>query len=357
MIKKTPLYQTHLKYGGDMVEFAGYYLPIRYEGLGVIAEHHAVRKAAGLFDVSHMGELIISGERAEEALNFLLTNDISGMYDGQIRYSVVANENGGAIDDVLVYRKNSQEFMLVVNASNTEKDINWIKARLPKDVGFKDITDEVALLAIQGPKSKDIMLSLAKEEELPQKFYTFKDNVSIKDINCMVSRTGYTGEFGYEIYCRPDDSEKLYEYLMQAGKKHGLTPAGLGARDTLRLEAGMPLYGHELGEDIPLSEVDLGFAIKLNKEDFIGKSAIENHTPLYKRVGAIVTRGIAREGDKVFSGEEEVGVVTSGTHSPTLGKGIAVLRLKAGFVDQPLEAVVRSRRLKLELTPLPFYKK
>ncbi|MCL2675805.1 MAG: glycine cleavage system aminomethyltransferase GcvT [Firmicutes bacterium] len=356
-MKKTALYDAHIHRGGHMVEFAGHELPVRYENYGVIAEHNAVRKAAGLFDVSHMGEIIISGKNAETALNYLLTNDIRGMYDGQVRYSPLPNERGGAVDDVLVYRYNSEKFLLVVNASNLAKDAEWIASRLPSDVTFDNISENIAQIALQGPLYKDIMVRLTVEEELPAKYYSFKDNVAVRDVKCLISRTGYTGENGYELYCAGADAMKLYGYLMEVGAELGLIPAGLGARDTLRLEAGMPLYGHELGEDIPLSEVDLGFAIKMGKEDFIGKTALLSHVPAYCRIGAKVLKGIAREGDKVFCGEVEVGTVTSGTHSPTLGFPIAVLRVLNEYKDKPLAASVRGRMLELEIVPLPFYKK
>ncbi|MBR2970798.1 MAG: glycine cleavage system aminomethyltransferase GcvT [Clostridia bacterium] len=357
MAKRTPLYDIHVKYGGQIVDFAGYELPVQYEGLGVIKEHTAVRTQAGLFDVSHMGEIVVSGERAEEALNNLLTNDIRGMYDGQIRYSLLPNDKGGAVDDVLVYRISQTAYLIVVNASNADKDARHIAARLPQDVTFANISDAVAQVALQGPNSEAILKKLVAEEFIPKKYYSFTKNVVIGGIRCLISRTGYTGEFGYEIYCGNIDACDLYEAIMEAGKEHGLVPAGLGARDTLRLEAAMPLYGHELGEDIPVNEVGLGFGIKMGKESFVGKAALEAHEPEYERVGArLVDRGIAREHCDVYCGDEKVGIVTSGTHAPTLGYPIAMLRIKKG-VEGQLTVDVRGRRLKIELIPLPFYKK
>jgi len=358
MAKRTPLYDCHIKHGGKIVDFAGYELPVQYEGLGVITEHVAVRTKAGLFDVSHMGELIVSGPDAESALNYLLTNDIRGMYDGQVRYSVLPNPNGGAIDDVLVYRVNGEKFLIVVNASNADKDAAWISSNLKGNVKFENISSKVAQIALQGPISKEIMLKLVTEDELPQKYYSFKWEVNVGGVKCLISRTGYTGEFGYELYCEDVDGIKLYDIVMAAGKDLGLVPAGLGARDTLRLEAGMPLYGHELGEEIMIDEVDLGFAIKMGKEDFVGKAALEAHTPEYQRVGAtVVDRGIPREHCDVYCGDEIVGMVTSGTQSPSLKMPIAVLRIKLGYEDKPLEADVRGKRVGLKLIPMPFYKK
>jgi len=358
MAKRTPLYECHVKHGGKIVDFAGYELPVQYEGLGVITEHTAVRTKAGLFDVSHMGEVIVSGPDAESALNYLLTNDIRGMYDGQVRYSLLPNEKGGAIDDVLVYRVNGEKFLVVVNASNADKDAAWISANLKGDVKFENVSNKVAQIALQGPISKDIMLKLVKDEDLPQKYYSFKWEVNVGGVKCLISRTGYTGEFGYELYCEDCDGVKLYDIVMAAGKDEGLVPAGLGARDTLRLEAAMPLYGHELEEDIPVDEVGLGFAIKMQKEDFVGKAALENHTPAYERVGAtVIDRGIPREHCDVYCGDELVGTVTSGTQSPLLKMPVAMLRIKLGYADKPLEADVRGRRIGLKVIPMPFYKK
>jgi len=358
MAKRTPLYDCHIKHGGKIVDFAGYELPVQYEGFGVITEHIAVRTKAGLFDVSHMGELIVSGPDAENSLNYLLTNDIRGMYDGQVRYSILPNEKGGAVDDVLVYRVNANCFLVVVNASNADKDAAWISSRLKGDVKFENISENVAQIALQGPISKEIMLKLVTEDELPQKYYSFKKEVMVGGVKCLISRTGYTGEFGYELYCGAADGVKLYDVVMEAGKDLGLVPAGLGARDTLRLEAGMPLYGHELGEDIMIDEVDLGFAIKMQKEDFVGKQALVNHTPEYQRVGAtVVDRGIPREHCDVYCGDELVGTVTSGTQSPSLKMPIAVLRIKLGYAEKELVADVRGKRVALKVIPMPFVKK
>ena len=355
MAKRTPLYDMHVKYGGQIVDFAGYELPVQYEGLGVIKEHIAVRTQAGLFDVSHMGELVISGENAEAAVNNLITNEVRTMYDGQVKYSLMPNDKGGIVDDVLVYKVSGTCFLLVVNASNVEKDANWVSSRLPEGVSFANISDSVSQLALQGPNSAAIIRKLASEESIPTKYYTFNKDVVVAGKHCLVSRTGYTGEFGYEIYCANEDACYLYEALMEAGKEEGLVPAGLGARDTLRFEAAMPLYGHELGEDIYANETGLGFCIKMAKENFVGKAALEAHAPEYERVGAkLIDRGIARENCPVYLGDEQVGYVTSGTHSPTLGYPVAMLRIKKGIEGQ-LTVDVRGRRLKIERVPLPFY--
>ncbi len=357
MAKRTALYENHVAHGGKIVEFAGYELPVQYEA-GVITEHMTVRTKVGIFDVSHMGELIVKGKNAEGAVNRLVTNEVRGMYDGQVRYSLMTNEKGGAVDDVLIYRIDAECFLLVVNASNLEKDAAWVSSHLPQDVEFENISAKVSQIALQGPKSAEVMKKLLKEEFIPKKYYSFTKETEIEGMKCLVSRTGYTGEFGYEIYCGNADAPALFELLLKVGAEEGILPCGLGARDTLRFEAAMPLYGHELGEDIPVNEVDLGFAIKMGKEDFIGKKALEAHEPEYVRVGAkVVDRGIVREHTDVYCGNEKVGLATSGTHSPYLGYAVAMLRVKKEFVDKPLEADVRGRRLKLEIVPLPFYKK
>lgn len=357
MAKKTALYDKHLALGGRMVEFAGYSLPVQYSG--IIEEHRAVRNSAGLFDVSHMGEFLFKGKDAERALNFLLTNDISGMYDGQGRYSLLPNERGGAVDDVIVGRENAEKFWVVVNAANREKDAEWVRAHLPAgDVAFFDLSDDIAQLALQGPESEEILARVMKREDIPAKYYSFRHDVVLGGMTVTVARTGYTGEDGFEVYCLNALAEKVYDVLERAAQDAGveMLPCGLGARDTLRLEAGMPLYGHELSEDIPVNEVGLGFAVKKNKEDFVGKSAILAHTPEYCRIGARVKeRGIVREHCDIYCGSELVGVSTSGTHSPTLGCGIAMLRVKRDFADRELEADVRGRRVPLVAVTLPFY--
>lgn len=359
MARKTALYDRHIALGGKMVEFAGYMLPVQYSGITL--EHRAVRQEAGIFDVSHMGEFLFTGEGAEEALNRLLTNDIRGMRDGQARYSLMANERGGAVDDVIVGRERADKFWMVVNAANRDKDAEWVKAHLTGDgVRFRDVSDDVTQVALQGPAAEKILSAVAKKEDIPAKYYTFSPDVSVGGVSAVVARTGYTGEDGFELYVMNAVGERLCDILDDAAKAAGvtLTPCGLGARDTLRLEAGMPLYGHELGEDIPVTETGLGFAIKKDKGEFVGREAIAGHVPEYCRVGARVAgRGIVREQCDIYSGDELVGKSTSGTFSPTLGEGICMLRIRRAFVDRPLEADVRGRRIPLERVELPFYKR
>lgn len=357
--KKTPLYQKHEDAGAKIVPFAGYLLPVQYTD--VIEEHMAVRQKAGLFDVSHMGEIVFKGPDALKNINNLFTNNFTGMANGRVRYSPMCNEKGGVVDDLIVYRMAEDEYFVVVNAANREKDVNWMRQHLQGDVQMEDASESWAQIALQGPRSYDILAKLAKAEDIPEKYYTFKDNIEVAGVNCLVSKTGYTGEDGYELYCAPQNAPALWDALLAAGKDEGLIPCGLGARDTLRLEAGMPLYGHEMNDEISPLETGLGFAVKMDKEDFIGKEAIAlRGAPLVTRVGLKVTgRGIAREHNAVYIGEEKIGETTSGTHCPYLGGAFAMAMVAADKAETgaQVEIDVRGRRIAAEIVPLPFYKK
>ncbi|HZJ77805.1 MAG TPA: glycine cleavage system aminomethyltransferase GcvT [Clostridia bacterium] len=357
---KTPLYEMHVKYEGKIVPFAGYLLPVQYK-TGIATEHISVRTKAGMFDVSHMGELTLEGPDALKNLQNLLTNNFEGMYDGQVRYSPMCNEKGGVVDDLLVYRKNENSYLIVVNAANHDKDVAWVKSHIKGDVIFKDISADIAQIALQGPLSKDILTKLVNEDCLPVKYYSFKENVLIDGIDCLVSKTGYTGESGYEIYTSNKFAIDLWEKLMVAGEEFGLIPCGLGSRDTLRLEAAMPLYGHEMSDDISPLETGLGFCVKLDKDDFIGKRAIlEKGAPKIKRIGVeLIDRGIARESCKVYQGEKEIGTTTSGTMCPYIKKAVAMAFVGVDSVDNGDEVFVdvRGKKLRAKVVPLPFYKK
>jgi len=369
MEKKTPLYDWHVKYKGKIVPFAGYLLPVQYE-TGVIKEHMAVRTAAGLFDVSHMGEVTFTGKDALKNIQMLVTNDCSRMVDGQVKYSPMCNEHGGVVDDLLIYRKNENSYLVVINAANREKDVAWMKAHLFGDVVFEDISDDVAQLALQGPNAETILMKLTDASKLPVKYYTFTDHVSVAGIDCLVSRTGYTGEDGFELYCKPEEAGKLWEALIEAGNANGntdsndtaqgLIPCGLGARDTLRLEAAMPLYGHEMDDDISPLETGLQFAVKLDKEDFIGKAALQAKKVTRKRIGLLITgRGIARENCSVYLGGRQIGFTTSGTHCPYIGKPVAmaIVDISDAQTGATVEVEVRGRRITAEIVDLPFYKR
>ena len=367
MEKKTPLYDCHVAAGGKIVPFAGYLLPVQY-GTGVIAEHMAVRQKAGLFDVSHMAEIVLEGAEAVNRVNMLTTVFVNEMTDGQVKYSPMCNEQGGVVDDLMIYRLREDKYLLVVNAANHEKDYAWIKRHMaPNDsVKLTDISDDVAQLALQGPASETILKKLAPDESIPTVYYTFVEKGKItlnsgKVIEALISKTGYTGEDGYEIYCAPADAPELWDTLLEAGKDEGLIPCGLGARDTLRMEAAMPLYGHELNDELTPKESGIGYFCKMDKPDFIGKAAIEaKGVPTIKRVGLKITgRGIAREHSDVYVNGEKVGQVTSGTHCPFIGQAIAMAYVPKALseVGQVVQIDVRGRMIDAEVVKLPFYKK
>jgi len=364
MDKKTPLYDRHVSLKGRIVPFGGYLLPVQYEA-GVIAEHMAVRTKAGLFDVSHMGEVVYAGKDAMKALNHVITNDISDMAIGQARYSPMCNEQGGVVDDLIVYRTAEDEYTVVVNASNREKDTAWMRAHLTGgDVRFEDISEGIAQVALQGPLSEKILRKLADETSIPKRYYTCVPKAKVAGRDClMVSRTGYTGETGFEIYCEAADAESLWDALMQAGAEFGILPCGLGARDTLRLEAAMPLYGHELSDDITPLEADLEWAIDLSKEEFPGIAVLKAQKQKgvsKKRVGLeMVERGIPRQGCEIRKEGQAIGAVTSGSFIPTTGKNIAMAYVAAAEArtGNAVDVVVRGKPVKAVLVSLPFYKK
>lgn len=360
MEQKTPLYETHVKYGGKIVPFAGYLLPVQY-GTGVITEHMAVRTACGLFDVSHMGEIMCIGKDAVKNLNHLLTNDYTTMYDGQARYSPMCNEEGGVVDDLIVYKVRDDHYFIVVNAANKDKDFAWMKKHEFGEAVFTDISKDVAQIALQGPKAETILKKLVAEEDIPKKYYSAYFHKEIGGMDCIISKTGYTGEDGFEFYLAAEEAPKLWELLLETGKEEGLIPCGLGARDTLRLEAAMPLYGHEMNDEITPVEAGLGFFVKMQKEEFIGKAALEEKgVPAVKRVGLRVTgRGIIREHTDVYADGKKIGVTTSGTHCPYIKAPVAMALLDTEYtkVGTAVEAEVRGRKVAAEVVPLPFYKK
>jgi aminomethyltransferase len=360
MDRKTPLYDSHVALGGKMVPFAGYILPVQYPA-GVIAEHMAVRTACGLFDVSHMGEVMFTGPDALANIQMLVTNDMGNMVDGQVRYSPMCNERGGVVDDLIVYRMGENRYMMVVNASNREKDVAFLRQHLFGKVNMEDVSDETAQVALQGPKAYEILARLAKDEDIPKKYYYFIEKGTVGGISCIISRTGYTGESGFELYCKNADVTKLWQLLLDTGKDLGLAPCGLGARDTLRLEAAMPLYGHEMNDDITPLETGLGNYVKMNKPDFIGKAAlVSKGEPKIARVGLQMTgRGIAREHCEVFQGETKVGTTSSGTFCPYLNQAIAMalVNKEVSELGTQVEVDVRGRRIAAKVVPLPFYKK
>ena len=356
--KKTPLYDAHLASGGKMVEFGGYILPVQYE-TGVIREHMAVRTACGLFDVSHMGEILVEGEGAIAYLNHLLTNDYTVMRPGQARYSPMCQEDGGTVDDLIVCKISDDSYFVVVNAANKDKDFAWMQAHLTEKVTVTDVSARYAQLALQGPKAETILRRLS--EQLPEKYYTLLFDGRVADLPCILSRTGYTGEDGFELYLAPEKAQTLWNLLLDTGREEGLIPCGLGARDTLRLEASMPLYGHELSETITPMEAGLAAFVKLEKPEFIGRQALlAQGSPARRRVGLKVTgRGIVREHQPVFLNGEQIGVTTSGTHCPFLGGAFAMALVRAEVPAEGAKVAVdvRGRLVEAETVALPFYRR
>jgi aminomethyltransferase len=353
-LRRTPLYDEHKAIGARLVDFAGWEMPVQYEGIK--AEHNAVRNHAGLFDVSHMGEALFRGPDAEEAVQRLVTRDVSRLDEGQAGYSAVCYEDGGTVDDVIVCRR-ADDFLIVVNASNRVKDLDHFRNYTEDlDVEVADESDDWALLALQGPEAADLLQDLTDADLSTLKPFRFVEG-EVAGAKAMISRTGYTGEDGFELYLSPGDAPHVWREILETGA----TPAGLGARDTLRLEAGMCLYGNELDPETTPLEAGIGFAIHLDKEqEFIGQEALkrEKEEGLRKKlVGFEVEgRGIARHDYPVREGDETVGRVTSGTLSPTLGKAIGLALVSPGVEDR-FEVVIRDRPVEAHSVPLPFYKR
>ncbi|MEJ7840800.1 MAG: glycine cleavage system aminomethyltransferase GcvT [Rubrobacter sp.] len=353
-LRRTPLYEEHEKAGARLVPFAGWEMPVQYEG--VKAEHEAVRNHAGLFDVSHMGEVVFRGPDAEKAVQRLVTRDVGRLETGQAGYAAVCYESGGTVDDVLVY-KNPDDFLVVVNAANREKDVAHFREHTDGlAVEVADESDDWALLALQGPKAEGILQGFTGTDLSGLKYYRYVVG-EVDGLYAVISRTGYTGEDGFELYVRPDGAAPMWRLLVEAGA----APVGLGARDTLRLEAGMCLYGNELDPETTPLEAGIGFAVHLDKEErFLGQEALrrEREEGLRKKlVGFKVEgRGIARHEHPVAVDGETVGTVTSGTQSPTLGEAIG-LALVLPEVEDSFDVVIRDRPVRARTAQLPFYKR
>jgi aminomethyltransferase len=364
--KRTPLYDAHVALGARMTPFGGFDMPVQYSG--IVDEHMAVRRAAGLFDVSHMGEVVVRGPQAFEFVQHLVTNDVRTLYDGRALYTVMCFPDGGIVDDLLVYRLAEEEYMLVVNASNIEKDFAWMQDHNEAGAELENISEETALLAIQGPKAVEILQSLTSHPLGSIQYYHFARLQPGEFLSCrrpIFSRTGYTGEPGFEIYFEAEKAEEVWNALMDAGNPYGLKPAGLGARDTLRLEAGLCLYGNDIDESTTPLEAGLGWLTRLDKGDFIGREALVRQKAggiPRKLVGFVLEeRGIPRHGYSIVGANgEALGEVTSGSQSPVLEKGIGL-----GYVvndpqfTQPGAEVgiqVRGKTLRATVTKPPFYK-
>jgi aminomethyltransferase len=358
--KRTPLYDEHVAAGARMVDFAGWSMPVQYAGL--MEEHRAVRSAAGLFDVSHMGELRLGGSGAERLLQRATPNDVAKLAIGQAHYSALLTAQGTYIDDLLVYRLGPEGFLVVVNAANAEKDFTHLSSVAPADATVEDVSERYALLALQGPAAQEILQGLASVDLAAIRYYRFAQ-CTVAGSEALVSRTGYTGEDGFELYLAPSAAAGVWRRLLDAGRSHGLMPAGLGARDTLRLEAGMALYGHEIDETTTPWEAGLDWTVKLDADDFIGRDALldQRERGIDRRlVGFKITgRGIARQGHFVLFGGERVGEVTSGTFSPTLEEalGMAYVSVEAAGAATEIEVEIRGRRVPAVVVDLPFYRR
>lgn len=359
-LKRTPLYEHHVQLDARMVEFGGWEMPVQYTG--ILDEHRAVRERAGLFDVSHMGEVRVVGKDALAFLRRMLTNDAGDLASGQAQYTLLCRPSGGVIDDLIAYRVGADEYLLVVNASNTDKDFAWLADHAEGNLDADNMSDTKGLLALQGPKSAAILQPLTNVDLSNLKYYHITRG-EVAGLGGFVSRTGYTGEDGFEIVVEAGDVGELWDALLEAGDDYGLVPAGLGARDTLRLEAGMPLYGHELDEDTNPLEAGLSYFVKLDRPDFVGRTALveaKERGHDRKLIGfEVMGRGIARQGYEIQSAGETVGAVTSGTFAPYLEKAIGM-----GFVTpelaQPgtdIDVIVRGRPVAAQIVKRPFYKR
>ncbi|WP_082233857.1 glycine cleavage system aminomethyltransferase GcvT [Halobacillus massiliensis] len=363
-LKRTPLFDEYQKQGAKTIDFGGWDLPVQFTSIK--KEHEATRNEAGLFDVSHMGEVLVEGENSLPFLQKVLTNDVSKLERGKAQYTIMCYEDGGTVDDLIVYMLDVDKYLLVVNAANREKDVEWLKSQQEGNVSITDVSDEYVQLALQGPHAEKALQQLTDEDLSSIKFFRFLQNVSFKDVKdkAIVSRTGYTGEDGFEIYLSSGSGPALWQAILKAGEQYGVQPIGLGARDTLRFEANLALYGQELSPEISPLEAGLGFAVKLNKEaDFIGKKALKKQKEegLSRKIVGIemIDKGIPRTGYQVFDGEKEIGFVTTGTQSPTLGKnvGLALLDKEYTEVGTQVEVQVRKRTLRAQIVPTPFYKR
>ncbi len=364
-LQTTPLHETHEELGARMMAFGGFEMPVQYTS--IIDEHMAVRNDAGLFDVSHMGEVLIRGERALDFVQHLVTNDASKLYEGRGMYTVMCTPEGGIIDDGIVYRRSENQYLMVLNAANTERDLAWMHDHNPMGATLEDISEDSALLALQGPKALEIAQPFLSDDLDDLKFYHFWERSNGAFLDCeeaIISRTGYTGEPGLELYVPAGRAAHVWTTLLEAGEEQGLKPAGLGARDTLRLEAGLCLHGNDITEETNPYEAGLGWLVKLDKGDFIGRETlcdIHEQGPERQLVGFLATeRGIPRHDDLLQSPSGDViGIVTSGTQSPILDTGIGL-----GYVpNEPryteegrsLKVASQRRAFAVEVTDPPFY--
>jgi aminomethyltransferase len=360
-LKKTPLNEVEHELGGKMVDFGGWELPVQFSG--IMDEHKAVRERVGLFDVSHMGEVTIRGAQALELLQRTTCNDVSKLEDGRAQYNGLLYPTGGFVDDILVYKEGDHDYLVVVNASNADKDFEWFREQASGlDVEVRNVSAEWAQLALQGPRALAVLQPLTGSDLSAIKYYRFTRG-QVDGIDAIISRTGYTGEDGFELYCAPDVAPRLFRKLMEAGAGEGILACGLGARDTLRLEAKMALYGNDIDDTTTPLQADLGWIVKLDKGDFNGRDVLAREkSGGVARVLAgfeMIDRGIARHGYPIVEGNDEIGVVTSGTQSPTLKKPIGLAYLPPGkaAIGTEFSVLIRGKETRARVAPTPFYKR
>ncbi|WFR64925.1 glycine cleavage system aminomethyltransferase GcvT [Paenibacillus amylolyticus] len=359
---RTPLFPLYQQYEGvRCIDFGGWELPVQFSGIQ--KEHEAVRERAGLFDVSHMGEFTVKGEQAEVFLQQMTTNDVTTLVPGQAQYTLMCYPDGGVVDDLLVYKLEDQHYMLVVNASNIDKDWAWLQEHLIPGVNMSNDSEQTALLALQGPLAVDIIGKVTDTDVSAIEPFRFVQNAEVCGVKLLLSRTGYTGEDGFELYVPADQAAAVWNGLMQAGEGHGLVPTGLGARDTLRFEAKLPLYGQDLSPTISPLEAGVGMFVKLNAGPFIGHEALlqqKNDGPARKLVGIeVLERGIPRPHYPIYAEGVHIGEVTTGTQSPTLKRnlGLALIDSQYAALGTPLEIEIRGKKLKAEVVKTPFHKR
>lgn len=359
-MKNTALTNLHISLGAKMVPFAGYNMPVQYAGINV--EHETVRKAVGVFDVSHMGEFILKGENALDLIQRVTSNDASKLVDGKIQYSCLPNEDGGIVDDLLVYRIDEKTYMLVVNASNIDKDWNWINKYNSKNVEMHNISDKTSLLAVQGPKAAAALQKLTSMNLSEMEYYTFQKGVFAGVENVLVSATGYTGAGGFEVYFENQYAEKIWNAIFEAGEEFGIKPIGLGARDTLRLEMGFCLYGNDINDSTSPLEAGLGWITKFTKEFTNSKNLLAQKEAGVKRklIGfEMIERGIPRHDYKIVNADgAEIGIVTSGTQSPSLQKAIGLGYVNTEYSKEGTDIYIsiRDQKVLAKTVKYPFYK-
>jgi aminomethyltransferase len=361
-LKKTSLNARHRAMGAKMVSFGGWDMPVEYAGLA--SEHLAVRERAGIFDVSHMGEIEIAGKNALDAVQRISCNDASKLAVGQAQYSGLLTPDGTFVDDLLVYRLANEHFLLVVNASHIARDYAHIAEHIKPagDAVAVDVSSRYALLAVQGPKALDVLQSLTGVDLASMKYYWFAHG-EVANIRATISRTGYTGEDGFEVFVPPASADRLWQAILEAGRGVDLVPCGLGARDTLRLEAAMRLHGNDIDETTTALEADLGWIVGWKKGEFIGSDILRRQKAegvRRKIVGfELMDRGIARQGHEIFAGDQKIGTVTSGTQTPYLKKAIGMGYVPLPFIDPgtEFEIDIRGRRVRAQIVPMPFYKR